>query len=344
MAASWKDETGNGHFVLSTEEKARYQTASSTRPSRSRTCSPPRRRPPGSSTTSTSPQGPSVGGTDANAARSAPASRASPSASPGSAPTPTGDEGLAVPAPRRRLHDRAGLRASRRSPERKDVYSALGGDITIPVLGQAQSLGWTDRTLRPGRVRDLFPSETHHRVDLSTGSARRATSTVRRRCPSAPPPTVARDRRPDRRLRPQAAVGHHHHAVHVGISTIAHIMYVHRQTLDDEPRMRGILDRDMIDGVKMVEDDSFSTVTASARTSSASPSSRASRPTPVLRQDKRSAQIRRAMTRAILAYFSPRAACFTRSTGKTWSWKRTAPAPTPSRLRSPSVASVACGE
>jgi hypothetical protein len=32
-------------------------------------------------------------------------------------------------------------------------------------------------------------------------------------------------------------------------------MYVHKHTLDDEPRMRGILDRDMIDGVKMVEDE-----------------------------------------------------------------------------------------
>jgi HK97 family phage major capsid protein len=41
------------------------------------------------------------------------------------------------------------------------------------------------------------------------------------------------------------------------IATIAHLMYVHKLTLDDEPRMRGLIDRDLIDGVKLAEDEAI---------------------------------------------------------------------------------------
>jgi len=42
--------------------------------------------------------------------------------------------------------------------EAKDLYSASGGAISIPGFGSAQNLGLQPRTVRPGRVRDLFPS------------------------------------------------------------------------------------------------------------------------------------------------------------------------------------------
>ena len=41
----------------------------------------------------------------------------------------------------------------------KDLYSASGGTIPTPGFGRAQNLGLQPRLLRPGRVRDLFPSE-----------------------------------------------------------------------------------------------------------------------------------------------------------------------------------------
>jgi HK97 family phage major capsid protein len=91
----------------------------------------------------------------------------------------------------------------------------------------------------------------------------------------------------------------------VGIATIAHIMYVHRQTLDDEPRMRGILDRDMIDGVKMVEDQQLlygDGVGDNILGLTQQPGIQAFTG---VAQDKRSAQLRRAMTLAVLSYFSP---------------------------------------
>src|SRR3954451_8018135 len=36
--------------------------------------------------------------------------------------------------------------------DQKDVYSAQGGRISVPVIGRAENLGWTERMLRPGRV------------------------------------------------------------------------------------------------------------------------------------------------------------------------------------------------
>jgi hypothetical protein len=127
--------------------------------------------------------------------------------------------------------------------------------ISIPVIGQAQSLGWTDRILRPGRVRDLFPSETTTASILygirETGYINRAATVPERTAANGglatggPTDVYGLKPKSDITITPY----------HVGISTIAHIMYVHRNTLADEPRIRGILDRDMIDGVKMVEDD-----------------------------------------------------------------------------------------
>lgn len=190
--------------------------------------------------------------------------------------------------------------------ERKDVYSAMAGTISIPSLGTPQNLGLTPRMLRPGRVRDLFPAETTTSNLLygirETGFTNRAATVPERRAADgvSPPtggPTDVFGLKPrsDLQIVP----------VTYPISTIAHILYAHRNTLSDEPRMRGIIDRDMIDGVKMQEDwqilygdgigenltGLFNTPGVQLYTGSSA--------------DPRTAQIRRAMTRAILAYFQP---------------------------------------
>ena len=137
----------------------------------------------------------------------------------------------------------------------KDVYSAMGGSVEIPSLGSAQALGFTERTLRPGRVRDLFPAERTEAAMLygirETGYANRAAVVPERTAangtdPATGGPTDVYGLKPKSELTIVP--------VSYPIATIAHIMYAHKNTLDDEPRMRGILDRDMVDGVKMTED------------------------------------------------------------------------------------------
>jgi HK97 family phage major capsid protein len=190
--------------------------------------------------------------------------------------------------------------------ERKDVYSAMAGNVTINALGTPQNLGLTPRMLRPGRVRDLFPSESTTANLLygirETGYTNRAATVPERRAadgvsdPTGGPTDVYGIKpKSDLTIVPKT----------YPIATIAHIMYAHRNTLSDEPRMRGLIDRDMIDGIKMVEDAQIlygdgigENLTGLMNTSGVQTYTG-------LAADSRSAQVRRAMTRAILAYFTP---------------------------------------
>lgn len=188
----------------------------------------------------------------------------------------------------------------------KDVYSAMGGNISIPALGTAQNLGLTDRTLRPGRVRDLFPSERTNAAMLygirETGFTNNARTVAERMAadgvsPATGGPTDVFGLKPksDLTIVP----------VTYPIATIAHIMYVHKQTLADEPRIRGIIDRDMIDGVKMAEDEQILFGDGVGENLTGIMNTDGLQEYTGLASDRKSAQVRRAATRAILAYFQP---------------------------------------
>jgi HK97 family phage major capsid protein len=89
------------------------------------------------------------------------------------------------------------------------------------------------------------------------------------------------------------------------IATIAHLMYVHKLTLDDEPRMRGLIDRDLIDGVKLAEDEAILYGNGVGENLTGIMNTPGVQTYTGLATDKRSAQIRRAITKAVLAYFQP---------------------------------------
>lgn len=190
--------------------------------------------------------------------------------------------------------------------EGKDIYSSMAGNFTLPTLGTQQDLGITPRMLRPGRVRDLFPAETTTANLLygirETGFTNNAAVVSERRAAdeTSPPtggPTDVFGRKPVSNL---SLV-----PITYPIATIAHLMYAHRNTLNDEPRLRGLIDRDMTDGIKMQEDYQIlwgdgvgDNLTGLMNTSGIQTYTGSS-------ADPRTAQIRRAMTRAILAYFVP---------------------------------------
>ena len=200
----------------------------------------------------------------------------------------------------------SGISDLARMAQVKDVYSAMGGTIEIPALGTAQNLGLTERTLRPGRVRDLFPSERTNAAMLygirQTGFTNNAATVAERRAAdgiSAPTggPTDVYGLKPksDLTIVP----------ITYPIATIAHILYVHKNTLADEPRMRGIIDRDMIDGVKMVEDEQILWGDGVGENLTGIMNTDGIQEYTGQASDRKSAQIRRAATRAILAYFQP---------------------------------------
>jgi hypothetical protein len=192
-----------------------------------------------------------------------------------------------------------------RASQIKDVYSAMGGDVSIPSLGQAQALPFTERTLRPGRVRDLFPAERTQAAMLygirETGYTNRARTVAER---TAADGTAATGGVTDVfGLKPKSELTIV--PVTYPIATIAHIMYVHRNTLNDEPRLRGILDRDMIDGVKMAEDEQILWGDGVGENLTGLMNTTGVQNYTGLSSDPRSAQVRRAATRSILAYFQP---------------------------------------
>lgn len=187
----------------------------------------------------------------------------------------------------------------------KDVYSASGGSVSIPSLGSAQNLGLTERMLRPGRVRDLFPAERTSAAMLygmrETGYQNRARVVAERTAADgtaatgAPTDVYGLKPKSDLTIVP----------VTYPIATIAHIMYVHKLTLDDEPRMRGLLDRDMVDGVKMAEDDQILWGDGVGDNLTGLMNTTGVQEYDGIAADKQSAQVRRAATRSILAYFQP---------------------------------------
>jgi hypothetical protein len=205
----------------------------------------------------------------------------------------------------RRLGEVFSLDAGVNALERKDVFSAMAGDISIPTLGRAENVGWTDRTLRPGRVRDLFPAERTNAALLygirETGYTNRAAVVPERTAADGGPATGGSTDIFGLKPKSELTIV----PMTYPIATIAHIMYVHRNTLDDEPRLRGLLDRDMVDGVKMAEDAQLLYGDGVGDNLTGLMNTPGIQTYTGLPEDKRSAQVRRAATRAILAYFQP---------------------------------------
>lgn len=191
--------------------------------------------------------------------------------------------------------------------EVKDVYSDMAGTIpNINALGRPQDLGLQPRVLRPGRVRDLFPAETTTANVLygirETGFTNNAAVVPERRAAdgTSPPtggPTDVFGLKPRSTLTIVP--------VTYPLATIAHVLYVHKQTLADEPRMRGLIDRDLIDGVKMVEDAQILYGDGVGDNLTGIINTPGIQTYTGVNTDPRTAQIRRAITRAILAYFPP---------------------------------------
>ena len=127
----------------------------------------------------------------------------------------------------------------------KDIFTALPtgtpGDFVTP-----QREGIVERAKRVSRVRDLFPVQQttsnmieYFRVSGFTNNA----ATVSERSGS---PAVFTSK-------PQSSmtvVG-----VQAPVRTIAHFEVAHRNVLDDEPTLRGIIDNELLYGLRLVEDD-----------------------------------------------------------------------------------------
>jgi HK97 family phage major capsid protein len=177
--------------------------------------------------------------------------------------------------------------------EVKDVWTAAGGTASVYGLGEAQHLDIVPRAVRPTRIRDLFPRETTSANVLygvrETGFINNAEQVAQRDANgwvTAPTSDVNLI------------------TVTYPVAEVAHLMHVHKNVLADEPRLRGILDRDMVDGIKLAEDRKIlygqgngEDITGIFNTSGVQTYTQGA--------EKASVAVRKAATRAALAYFQP---------------------------------------
>ncbi|TMR22058.1 phage major capsid protein [Nonomuraea turkmeniaca] len=189
--------------------------------------------------------------------------------------------------------------------ETKDTFSLSAGTVTHPGFGMAEKVGLTERQRRPSRVRDLFPAESTQANVLygvrQTGFLNRAGYIPERTAANGGPatggPTDVWGRAPksewtyESYTAPIAEIGHHE--------------VIHKNTLADESRLRGIVERDLVDGVKLREDEEILFGTGAGETILGITNTPGVQLFTGQPSDKRTAQVRRAMTLSILSYYDP---------------------------------------
>ncbi|MFG1977012.1 phage major capsid protein [Nonomuraea fuscirosea] len=190
--------------------------------------------------------------------------------------------------------------------EAKDIFTMSGGTHTTPAFGHGEDVGLTERMRRPNRVRDLFPAERTTANILhgirQTGFVNNAATVPERTAAdgvSAPTggPTDKFGRAPRSSLQFTPYVA--------PIAQISHLEYVHNNTLADESRLRGIIDRDMIDGVKLTEDYQVLFGNGQGENLLGLTQTPGIQTYTGVSGEKFTKQLRRAMTLSILAYYEP---------------------------------------
>lgn len=197
--------------------------------------------------------------------------------------------------------------------QRKDIYTAAGGTLTRFGFGRVEQEPLVQRPYRTDRVRDLFPVANtnanlieYMRVLGYLDNENNARPVPERESDS---PTANFGLKPHTRLRLQPA--------QAPVRTIAHYELAHRNTLDDEPQLRSIIDNELLYGLRLVEDDQLlngdgagENLLGILRTPGIQ---RYPGPalgwgdagTPVQPKDTYVDAVRRAATRVMLAYYSP---------------------------------------
>ncbi|MGA4995818.1 phage major capsid protein [Nonomuraea bangladeshensis] len=191
--------------------------------------------------------------------------------------------------------------------ERKDIFSLSAGTHTTTAFGEAENVGLAERQRRPGRVRDLFPSERTQANMLygirQTGFVNNARQVPEREQPNGGPAlgndTDVFGKAPKSKLSFVAYTA--------PIVELAHIVHVHKNTLADESRLRGIIDRDLVDGLKLKEDEEILYGSGNGDSITGLFNVQGAQDYTGLPEDAKykSLQLRRSATMAILAFFEP---------------------------------------
>ena len=180
----------------------------------------------------------------------------------------------------------------------KDIYSELPTG-TPTQFGTPQREGIVERAKRASRVRDLFAVQQTNTNMIEyfrvSGFTNNAAARAERNAGDTAYVSSAQSS--------MTVVG-----VQAPVRTIAHFEVAHRNVLDDEPTLRGIIDSELLYGLRLVEDDQIlngdgtgSNLTGIRNTSGIQTLNWSAG----VVGDSRIDAVRRGITKALLAYYEP---------------------------------------
>lgn len=183
--------------------------------------------------------------------------------------------------------------------QQKDIYTALpSGTPTNFVTPQRE--GIIERAKRTSRVRDLFEVQQTNSNMIEFFRVTGFTN-------NASPVAERNDANNAFGVKPQSAMTVE--GVQAPVRTIAHYEVAHRNVLDDEPTLRGVIDNELMYGLRLTEDDQIlngdgtgQNILGVRNASGVQTYNWSDGPS---NKDTRIDAIRRGITKALLAYYEP---------------------------------------
>ncbi|MFI6686609.1 phage major capsid protein [Streptomyces sp. NPDC050485] len=201
------------------------------------------------------------------------------------------------------FRDRPYLRAEM---EGKSIFSLSAGTVTHQTLGSAQNLGIAERAYRKFHIRDLFPKSSTKQAVLygarETGWTNNARQVKERyAADGTSPATGAETDTWGRAPRSKLSLV----PVMYPVSEIAHLLDAHKNILSDEPRLKTFINTRMVEGVKYQEDWDLLHSVGDGQSLTGIYNTPGVQQYKGLPSDQYSVQIRRSITKALLAEYEP---------------------------------------
>ncbi|MFB7403376.1 phage major capsid protein [Streptomyces rubiginosohelvolus] len=190
--------------------------------------------------------------------------------------------------------------------EGKSIFSLSAGTVTHQTLGSAQNLGIAERAYRKWHIRDLFPKSSTKQAVLygarETGWTNNARQVKERYAADGTSPATGADtdtwgRAPRSRLSLTPVM--------YPVAEVAHLLDSHKNILSDEPRLKTFINTRMVEGVKYSEDWDLLHSVGDGQSLTGIYNTPGVQQYTGLASDKYSVQIRRAITKALLAEYNP---------------------------------------
>ncbi|MBK3639463.1 phage major capsid protein [Streptomyces sp. MBT33] len=194
----------------------------------------------------------------------------------------------------------------RSAMEGKSIFSLSAGTVTHQTLGSVQNLGIAERQFRKFHIRDLFPKSSTKQAVLygarETGWTNNARQVKERYAADGTSPATGADTDTwGRAPRSKLALT----PVMYPVAEIAHLIDSHKNILTDEPRLKTFINGRMVEGVKYQEDWDLLHSVGDGQSLTGIYNTPGVQQYTGLAADKYSVQIRRAITKALLAEYEP---------------------------------------